>query len=434
MSRLVRILALAGTLALAGCPEQNVQPGTDAGTTPGTDAAAVATDASTPAAPDTGVVSSHAYKGHENDSDMNAFVNAYPATVGTRLDDCQTCHKSATLTDTSNVDKKVSKTACDFCHLIQHPMTGTYDPAQPTNFAETLNPYGAAYVAAGRTQAALTKIDDMDSDGDTFANGVEIADIKYPGDSASKPGQPVAPLKVFTKAQLQALPAHSEFLLANSTKQQYDYYATYKGVKLTDLLTAVGVDPTDANIIGVTVIAPDGFTSDITKEEMNRLYPKAQFWAGLDTATLGTTCGFVQYPETIPAGLVDGGEIPDDQYLMLAYERDGKPMDACTYDATSGKINGEGPYRLVFPQAKPGKPDRGSQYSPQPTCTNAAGDPDGFDFVSSADHNAGAMTRGVVVVRINPLPAGYEDIDAKNRGWAFVENATVMVYGYGVTQ
>ncbi len=410
MSRGLKMLALAGSLALTGCPETNVEPGGDAGT--GT--------------PDSGIVSSRAYKGHENDIDTNNLVNAYPATVGTRLDDCQTCHKGGTFTDTAT-NKTLTKNACDFCHLIEHPMEGTFDPAQPTTYADTLNSYGAAYDAAGRTKAALVGLDTADSDGDGHANGVEIADIKYPGDETSKPGQPNAPQKIFTLEQLKALTAHSEFLLANSNKQQYDFYATYKGVKLKDLLTAAGVDPTDSNITGVSIIAPDGYMIDGEKDAINQQYPKAQFWAGLDNATKGATCGFVLYPDPIPAGLVDGGEVPDEQWVMLAYERDGEPMDPSNLDATSGKINGEGPYRLIVPQATPGKPDRGSQYSPT-TCN------DGLDYDSSADHNAGAMARGVVVVRVNPLPAGFEDFDAKNGGWAFIANSTVMVYGYGITQ
>ena len=155
MTRLLRIhLALAGALALAGCPEQNVEPGLDAGVA-GADAAAVAPDAGA-------VVSSRAYKGHESDLDTNNFVNAYPAALGTRLDDCQTCHRGGTFTD-SATSRKATKNACDFCHLVQHPMSGTFDEAQPASYAQTLNPYGAAYQAAGRTKEALTSMENASS-------------------------------------------------------------------------------------------------------------------------------------------------------------------------------------------------------------------------------------------------------------------------------
>jgi hypothetical protein len=368
------------------------------------------------------LVSSRAYKGHLDERDTTNFVDAYPAAVGSRLDDCQTCHKSATLTNASG--KSVTKNTCDFCHLIQHPdssLTG-----QPTKYSDTLNPFGADYNAAGRTVAGLQSIDGTDSDGDSFANGVEIAALKYPGDPASKPGQPNAPQKILTLADLNAAPAQTEFLLANSNKQQYDYYASYTGVTLKDLLTAVGVSPTDPNVTGVTVIAPDGFLKDESIADINKKFPQGMFYAGLDTATLGTACGFVQYPNQIPSGVADHGPIPGDQYLQIAYLRDGAPMDPSNLDPTSGTINGEGPYRLIVPQSTPGAPDWGSGITYPAQCDEA------YKYNSSADHNAGSMVRGVIAVRINPLPAGVEDFDYRNGGWAYIVNSTIIVYGYGI--
>jgi len=128
----------------------------------------------------------------------------------------------------------------------------------------------------------------------------------------------------------------------------------------------------------------------------------------------------------MPEGLIDGGGIPGKQWLMLAYERDNLAMDPSTLDITSGKINGEGPFRIIVPQSDPGSPDRGSNFSP----TNCA---DGFDYDESKNHNAGDMVRGVVAVRVNPLPGGYEDFDSQNGGWAFIENETVIIYGHGIT-
>lgn len=368
------------------------------------------------------VVSSHAYKGHENDRDAINFVNVYPRTVGTRLDDCQTCHRSATLAIVAST-KTAVKNTCDYCHLVNHPAADLVD--QPTSFADTLNEYGAAYLAAGRTRAALSSIADADSDGDGHANAVEIADLKYPGDATSKPGQQSAPQRVFHLGDLQALAAHTEFLLANSTKQQYDEYASYTGVKVKDLLAAAGVDLADTEIEGVTVVAPDGFMKSISIANVTTVYPTGVFHAGLDTATLGPTCGFVTYPATLPEGIVDGGDIPGEQWLELAYAREGAVLDTSNLDPTSGKINGEGPFRLVVPQRTPGWPDRGSQYSPT-TCG------DGRDFDSTANHNAGDMVRGVVGIRVDPLPAGYEDFDYRNGGWAYIEDGSVFVYGHGV--
>ena len=373
---------------------------------------------------DKAVASSRAYKGHESEKDTTNLVNAYPKAVGTRVDDCQTCHTSGTLTPTAG-GTAITKNACDFCHLIQHPLPDY--TGQPGGYADTLNLYGAAYKAGGRTKDALLALDAQDSDGDGSTNGAEIAEVKYPGDPASKPGQPNAPQKTFDLAQLQALTAHSEFLLANSNRQQFDEYVTYNGVKLKDLLAAAGVDPADPQVTGVTVIAPDGYLKDVTIADINKQFPAGLFYAGLDTATKGTTCGFVNYPSPLPAGLLDGQPIPGEQWIAIAYQRDGgaMPMDPSNLDWTSGKINGEGPYRLVFPQATPGAPDRGQDHSPT-SCE------DGYDYVRSKDHNAGSMVRGVIAVRVNPLPAGYEDFDAKNGGWAFIADSTLVVYGYGI--
>jgi hypothetical protein len=356
---------------------------------------------------------------------MHYFVNEYPDTVGTRLDDCQTCHKGGTFTyQSSSGLREVALNPCDFCHLIIHP-SEDYLETQPTTYGETLNPYGVDYMAAGRNRAALRAIASDDSDGDSHDNVSEIAAIRYPGDPNSMPGQQVAPSLEFTEAALQALPVHEEFLLVNSHKQEYDSYATYTGVKVMDLLVAAGVTLDGSVISGITVIAPDGYLKDFTYDEIVNPFPAGLYYAGMDSATLGTECGFVTYPDVLPQGLVDGGEIPGEQWLMLAYERDGLPMDEANLDVTSGKINGEGPFRIVVPQTIPGQPDRGSNYSPT-TCE------DGYDYNDAADHNAGAMVRGVVAIRVNPMPDGYEEFDYYNGGWAYIDSHAILVYGAGI--
>ncbi|HUT99929.1 MAG TPA: GEGP motif-containing diheme protein [Myxococcota bacterium] len=372
------------------------------------------------------LVTSHSYKGHENVLDSNNFVSAYPSTLGTRLDDCQTCHQGKTFSYPSGTTTKtVFVNSCDYCHLITHP-SADFIEAQPSGFKDTLNPYGSDYLAAGRTRKALSGIADKDSDGDSYSNKDEIADMKYPGDPDSKPGQDTAPMIIISKKDLEALPMHEEFLLANSHKQQYDNYASYRGVKIRDLLEHVGVDVEDAAFEGITIMAPDGYQKDFSVEQIKNAFPAGLFRAGLDNASLGTDCGFVEYPDELPSGLIDGGEIPGQQWLILAYERDGDPLQACNLDVTSGSINGEGPFRLVLPQSNPEAPDRGSKYSP--TDCN-----DGWDFDENKDHNAGDMVRGVVVVRSNPLPAGYEDFDYQNGGWAYIDSESLVVYGHGVS-
>jgi hypothetical protein len=389
----------------------------------------------------TSVVSSRAYKGHETERDTTNFVNAHPQAVGTRLDDCQTCHKRGTFTN--NKGKTVEVAACSYCHLVQHPDTTLVSPAVPATIADTLNAYGAAYLAGGKTKQALLDLDGQDSDGDGYTNGAEIADGRYPGDASSMPGLPAAPTRSLGLADLEAMPAHSEFLLANSSKQQFDEYVTYSGVKIRDLLN--GIKPglaDDPGVAGITVISPDGFIKSRTTADINTQYPAGKYYAGLDTAHLGEICGYVKYPNTIPETSIgtDGVAILDEQWLMLAYERDGAPLDPSNLDPTSGKINGEGPYRFVVPQKdltidgaqiSPGMPDRGQDY---PTdCSN------GLEYVATGQnesqaqyHNAGDMARGVIAIRIDPMPAGYEEFDYRNGGWAYIPTSTLIVYGYGV--
>jgi hypothetical protein len=66
---------------------------------------------------------------------------------------------------------------CSLCHLGYPP---------------NLNPYGAAYKAAGRNSTAFATIENLDSDKDGFTNLQEINSLTFPGDSASFPAIPTA--------------------------------------------------------------------------------------------------------------------------------------------------------------------------------------------------------------------------------------------------
>jgi len=158
----------------------------------------------------TEVVSSRAYSGHENDQDANNFVNAYPSMVGTRLDDCQLCHKvGATL-------PKTLYNSCSYCHLIPFPDPGNYSPA-PASYSETLNQFGLDYLNHGRDVAAFGKIAAIDSDQDGVANDTEIKAGRFPGSGSSWPGQPLAPTITLTLNQVKAMTQHPEFLLLNAS-------------------------------------------------------------------------------------------------------------------------------------------------------------------------------------------------------------------------
>jgi len=104
---------------------------------------------------------------------------------------------------------------------------------------------------------------------------------------------------------------------------------------------------------------------------------------------------------------------------MIAYERDGKLMDPCYLDRVELKLNGEGPFRLIVPQSKVGSPDRGERFSP-------SGCNDDYDYDKNKDHNAGSMVRGVVAIRIEPMPVGVEEFDYKNGGWAYASDGTFI--------
>ena len=368
-------------------------------------------------------VSSRAYKGHESDLDANNFVSVYQDTIGTRLDDCHTCHKGDSFTYGDGPEpRSVYVNSCDYCHLITQPEPIFNEP-MPETYADTLNPYGADYLAGGRDQSALRAIGSDDSDGDGAANSDEIKDGKYPGDPDSKPGQPVAPRVTYSLSDLQAMETHEQFMLVNSHKQEYDDYAGYTGVSLAIVVQAAGVDLSDPALEGISVVAPDGYMKSFSIEDLTQAYPASLFYAGLDD--LGAECSFVSYPDVLPDGLTDGGEIPGEQKMLIAYRRDGLGMQPVNLDPSSGRINGEGPLRLVVPQGVPGVPDRGSNYSP--TSCN-----DGYDYDDAKDHNAGAMVRGVTAIRVDPLPEGFEDFDHKNDGWPLVYQESIIVYGYGV--
>ncbi|NTU51137.1 MAG: hypothetical protein HGA94_01685 [Candidatus Aminicenantes bacterium] len=366
-------------------------------------------------------VSSRAYVGHANDADMQGLIRQYPAAAGTRLDDCQTCHRGGV----KGTDTEREYSPCGYCHLLVYP-NSRYGTGVPKAAADTLNAYGLDYRKAGRSLEALAAIAGLDSDGDGHANAAEIADLRNPGDAASRPGLPPAPAKSFGWDEIRRLPVHRQLMLMNTTKEPTDDYVEYRGVRIIDLLSAAGVYLT--GVTGITVFAPDGYSVDYAVADVQAPFPRGFFYAG-PRAFEGTERGFVKYPDRLPAGIKDNKRIPGDPWLILAYERNGRPLEPSSYERGTGRLAGEGPYRLVKPQgdlggdpSRPGRPDR-SQKSP------AFGD--GWDFVPGMDHNAGACIRGACVIRVNPMPEGYEDYDWKN-GWPLIGDRKVVIYGRGV--
>ena len=366
-------------------------------------------------------VPSRSYVGHKVGADSQAIVLRYPQTAGTRLDDCQICHRGGP----KGTDAEREYSPCSYCHLLVYP-NARYKTGVPKNYEETLNPFGLDYKKAGRGVAALAAIESLDSDGDGTPNGAEIAALRNPGDPSSRPGQALAPTVRFTWDDLHKLPARTQFMLMNTTKESTDDYVNYSGVTLLDVLKGAGIDLQGAT--GVTVFAPDGYSIDVSLDDVLKPFPQGYYYAG-PRALAGTEQAFMKYPEKMPAGLRDGQKIPEAPWLLLAFERESRPLDPSSYEKGTGRLTGEGPYRLIKPQrelmgdpAKPGRPDRSMK-------SKTYGD--GWDFSPAIDHNAGACVRGACVLRVNPMPAGFEEYDWKN-GWPLITDRAVLIYGRGV--
>jgi hypothetical protein len=378
-----------------------------------------------PAAPGE-IRSSRSYQGHASDTDINNFVKAYPHTVGTRLDDCQTCHKGGmVMSDRGDVHAN----PCDYCHYVIHPPQGW--TGLPASFSETLNAYGSAYDGAGREGAALDDIDGIDSDGDGFINSDEIDALRYPGDGDSYPGLELCAMVKVTMDDLLQMPSHTQFGLANTTKQQFDFYATYTGVKIKDLLEAAGVDLTGAT--SIDILSPDGYARSFTVEQITGQYPDHRFWDGFDVDALGADCAFVDYPpETYNLGSGDwiGTSTGHEQWHILAWQRDGIPLEKSYLDPITGRIIGEGPLRNIVPPGSAdddlNTPDRGKNQD-NTGCTLRE-----WDFNGDKDHNAGSMIKGAVIIRINPMPSGCEEFDIINGGWSLIDEEAILIYGHGV--
>ncbi|MBD3322493.1 MAG: hypothetical protein GF350_15430 [Chitinivibrionales bacterium] len=357
------------------------------------------------------IISSRSYKGHESDADANNFVTACPQALNTRLDDCILCHTGGDMPNSKGGLTPIN--ACDYCHYLARV---------DSSLSLSLNSYGTAYYNAGRSIDAVKSIGDLDSDGDSYTNAQEISANYFPGNAQSNPDKPACPFIEITLAELQAMPAHSQFLLVNAHKQQYDDYATYTGVKISVLLEQLGIDTAGAT--GITVFAPDGYAKTFSLNQACMEYPKSIYYAGFDDEGLGQDNGFVSYPDSMPyITLQSGDTIPDNQYMLLAYERDFAAISTSYLDLVEMRIQGEGPFRLVRPQNQATLPDRGSKYLEGHT-----------DYLcdETYDHNAGDMVRGVTIIRIDPMPAEYEEFDTMNAGWSYLEAKNLVVYGHGV--
>jgi hypothetical protein len=347
---------------------------------------------------------------HEGEKDADKFLQVYPDKAGTKLDHCALCHSSGKYEKSEG--SFVSLGSCQWCHY-------SYGYDGSGNILDTMNAYGKAYHDNGRNAAAISAIETADSDGDGFANKAEIDANTFPGNSEDDPSKKTAPFRVYTKAQLEAMPQHTQFLLMNTSKSG-DFYAEYSGVAVEDLLLDAGISD---SATGITVYAPDGWAQyhplkyDAAPEmyhvfgaypEASYQYdPEAESWCDYSAAS----CKGRKHNDIIA---VSGG-----LKMLLAYKRDGAYLDAGVLSA-SNKLDGEGPYRVVVPQKTPGPPDQAS---------NAANQNVKWPYNNEWDHNAGACTRSATIIKVEPLPEGTTDIDTLEAAWNYVDQGKIIVYG-----
>jgi len=352
---------------------------------------------------------------HAGESDAPKFLAAYPDKAGSKLDQCNTCHTGGSYVSGG---KTTTLGSCQWCHY-------KYGYDRSGNITATLNVYGKAYYDNGRTAAALKAIENLDSDGDGFTNIQEINALSFPGNANDYPGMAIAPYRIFTRTQLLEMAQHKQFLLMNTTKSG-DYYAEYSGITLQDLLARAGMT---SAATGINVYSPDGFSAyhplspDPSPSLYHAigLYPAATYYYDMLADPAKTIGGWCDYSAPSNAGRANGDSIVVEGGLqnMLAMKRDGALLDTGHLNA-SNKLDGEGPFRVVPPQKIPGPPD-------QPSTA-----PNNFpiwQWDSNADHNAGYSSRSVTIIKVNPLPAGTTDIDVLEAGWAYIDQAKIVVYG-----
>ena len=359
---------------------------------------------------------------HAGESDAPTFLSAYPNMAGTKLDSCTLCHTGGSYTSGG---KTTTLGSCQWCHY-------KYGYDKSGDITATLNPYGKDYLAQGRNVAALKTIETKDSDGDGFTNIVEINAVRYPGDATDDPTKIIAPFRIYTKAQLQAMPQHSQFMLMNTTKSG-DYYATYSGVVMQDLLNTAGIT---ANATKITVYAADGFSqghplqdspSNIGSAYAPFVYgtypPSIYYYDPSADKAVNPTTGWCDYSSPGTSRRTNGDQIfvIDGLKYILALQADGKDLVPGYLDSTNKLASGtEGPFRTITPQKVPGPPDQAS------TATNQNVK---WPYSANNDHNAGFASKCATIIKIEPLPAGTTDINVLESGWNYIDQGKIVIYG-----
>ena len=164
---------------------------------------------------------------------------------------------------------------------------------------------------------------------------------------------------------------------------------------------------------------------DVAQAELyhvNGTYPATTYFYHQEAdQSLNPVDGWCDYSAPSCTGRSHGDpiNITDSLKVILAYAREGQSIDPGILNQDN-KLDGEGPFRVVPPQKGPNPPDQSS---------NAANQTVVWPYEHDWDHNAGAATRSVTIIRVEPLPAGMTDINILEAGWSYIDNAKIIVYG-----
>lgn len=342
-----------------------------------------------------------AYKAHRNDRDTSVLLQVYPQAKDGKIDNCYLCH-------TGGEEEGKYLDACDYCHAV----FGYKAPHPEGSLEKTLNPFGQAYLAAGRNADALARIAGLDADGDGFTNEQEIAAGTLPGDKNDSPEVKEAQAVIYTRDKLAHLPRISQFMVLDSAKAG-DYFATYTGVKIWDLLKDAGILETATDI---TVYSADGYSRNFSVEEIKKEYAQSQFL---------TRYPWIKYPSTVTYN--DGQQLPGKLYYLLAYERDSFPLLEGQMKAGGGDgggkyhMSGEGPYRFIAPSSLPITPQR-SQWS-------IDRDDSSYPYQRPVPKNADYCIKTTVAIQVNTAKSKAYHLNWSERAWELVEEGELIVYG-----
>jgi len=354
---------------------------------------------------------------HQGETDSEKFLAVYPEKAGTKLDHCSLCHSGGSYEDSRG--RIVTLGSCQWCHY-------SYGYDGSGDIGTTMNQYGLDYQSSGRSILAVQAIKDMDSDEDTFSNDAEIQADRFPGDPTDDPSKVPAPFRVYTRAQLEALGSHTQFLLLN-TSRSGDFYAEYTGIPMEDLLTDAGILPAAT---AIRVYAPDGFATDHPLDpdptqnvyHVKGVYPEAVYHYNEQAdQAINPEDGWCDYSAPSCKGRNHGDliAVPGGLKMILAYKREGAYLDAGILNQDN-KLDGEGPLRVVPPQKVPAPPDQLSTSLNQDVI---------WPYDNAADHNAGFSSRSVTIIKVLPMPEGTTDINVYEAGWNYVDQNKIIVYG-----